>query len=323
MRRREFIALLGSGAVTWPIDVYAQQKIPRVGVLVAGPNPPAHDFELVHQLDLLGYTEGRNISYEIRGAEGDSNRLPRLAQELVATKPDVIVGSTSEVAVALAAATRTIPIVMTVVGDPVTLGLTTSMSRPDRNVTGFTVSSPSIAAKRLELLNELVPAARKVAYLWEPPNPMTKKFGEEVRKAADTLGIELISLPLTSGVDIGPAFTIAEKEMVTAVLIEAGGIAVRFGGTIVDECLVRNLPGMHAWPFEVHIGALIAYGPAAPENFQRAATYVDRILKGTKIAELPFEEPTQIRLAINLRTARSINISIPSSLLARADEIIE
>jgi ABC-type uncharacterized transport system substrate-binding protein len=323
MRRREFITLLGGGAATWSISVYAQQKIPRVGVLVVGPNPPAHDFELVHQLAQLGYTEGRNIIYEVRGAESDSNRLPRLAQELVTTKPDVIVGSTSEVAVALAAATRNIPIVMTVVGDPVTLGLTTSMSRPDRNVTGFTVSSPSIAAKRLELLRELVPAVHKVAYLWEPPNPMTKKFGEEVRKAADTLGIELISLPLTSGVDIGPAFTIAEKEKVMGVLVEAGGIAVRFGGTIVDECLVRNLPGMHAWPSEVHIGALMAYGPAAPENFQRAATYVDRILKGTKISELPFEEPTQIRLAINLRTARSINISIPASLLARADEIIE
>src|SRR5215467_2984734 len=111
MRRREFITLLGSGAVTWPISVYAQQKIPRVGMIVAGPNPPAHDFELVHQLAQLGYTEGRNISYEIRGAEGDSNRLPRLAQALVTTKPDVIVGSTSEVAVALAAATRTIPAV--------------------------------------------------------------------------------------------------------------------------------------------------------------------------------------------------------------------
>jgi putative ABC transport system substrate-binding protein len=150
MRRREFIALLGSGAVTWPISVCAQQKIPRVGVLVAGPNPPAHDFELVHQLARLGYTEGRNIAYEIRGAEGDSNRLPQLAQELVTTKTDVIVGSTSEVAVALAAATRTIPIVMTVVGDPVTLGLTTSMSRPDRNVgsrrTCFTLSRATTIA---------------------------------------------------------------------------------------------------------------------------------------------------------------------------------
>ena len=323
MRRREFITLFGGAAAAWPINVRAQQKIPRVGVLVSGPSPPVLDFELVHQLAQFGYTEGRNITYEIRGAEGDSNRLPQLAQELVATKPDVIVGSTSAVALALAAATRTIPIVMTVVGDPITLGLSSSISRPTRNVTGFTVSNPSIAAKRLELLRELVPALRKVAYLWEPPNPMTKKFGEEVRKAADALGIELVSLPLTSGVDIGPAFTIAEKEKVMAVLIEAGDVTVRFGGTIVDECLVRNLPGMHAWPFEVHNGALISYGPAAAENFTRAAIYVDRILKGIKIAELPFEEPTQIRLAINLRTARSINISVPSSLLARADEIIE
>jgi len=323
MRRREFIALLGSAAVTGPIRVCAQQKMARVGVLVVGPNPPARDFELVRQLAQLGYTEGRNITYVVRGAEGDSSRLPQIAQELAAAKPDVIVGSTSEVAVALATATRTIPIVMTVVGDPITLGLSRSISRPDRNVTGFTVSSPSLAAKRLELLRELLPAVRKVAYLWEPPNPMTKKFGEEVRKAANSLGIALVSLPLTSDVDIGPAFTIAEKEKVTAVLIEAGGISVRFGGTIVDECLVRNLPAMHAWPFEVHNGALISYGPAAPENFRRAAIYVDRILKGTKIAELPFEEPTQIRLAINLRTARSINLTVPPSLLARADEVIE
>jgi putative tryptophan/tyrosine transport system substrate-binding protein len=323
MRRREFIALLGGAAAAWPIDIRAQQKIPRVGVLVGGPSPPARDFELVHQLAQLGYTEGRNITYEIQGAEGDTSRLPDLAQKLIATKPDVIVGSTSAVAVALAAATQTIPIVMAVVGDPITLGLSSSISRPDRNITGFTVSSPSIAAKRLELLRELVPALRKVAYLWEPPNPMTKKFGEEVRKAANALGIQLVSLPLTSGADIGPAFTIAEKEKVMAVLIEAGEVTVRFGGTIVDECLVRNLPGMHAWPFEVHNGALISYGPAAAENFPRAAIYVDRILKGAKIAELPFEEPTQIRLAINLRTARSINISVPSSLLTRADEIIE
>src|SRR5262245_43722458 len=167
MRRREFITLLGSAAVTWPIGVFAQQKIPHVGVLVAGPNPPAHDLELVHQVAQLGYTEGRNIIYEIRGAEGDSNRLPKLAQELVTTKPDVIVGSTSEVALALAAATRTIPIVMTVLGDPVTLGLTTSMARPDRNITGFTVSSPSIAAKRIEVMREIVTAASKVACFLE------------------------------------------------------------------------------------------------------------------------------------------------------------
>jgi putative tryptophan/tyrosine transport system substrate-binding protein len=324
MRRREFITNLAGAAAAWPIGARAQQQqIPRVGLLAVGPSRPARDFELVNQLGKLGYTEGRNIAYEIRGAEGDSNRLPQLAGELVATKPDVIVGSTSAVAVALAAATRTIPIVMMVIGDPITLGLSSSMSRPNRNVTGFTVSNSSLAAKRLELLRELLPSLRKIAYLWEPPNPITKKFGEEVQKAANALGIELVSLPLKSGVDIGPAFTIAEKEKVMAVLIEAGDVGVRFGGTIIDECLVRNLPGMHAWPFEVHNGALISYGPATPENFKRAAIYVDRILKGAKVDELPFEEPTEIRLAINLRTARSINISVPPSLLARADEVIE
>jgi putative ABC transport system substrate-binding protein len=141
--------------------------------------------------------------------------------------------------------------------------------------------------------------------------------------AADSLGIKLLSLPLTSSADIGAAFTLAEKEQVTAVLIESDELAVRFSGTIVDECLVRNLPAMHAWPFEVRNGALISYGPATVENYPQTVVYVDRLLKGAKITELPFEEPTQIRLAINLRTARSIRITVPPSLLARADEVIE
>jgi putative ABC transport system substrate-binding protein len=141
--------------------------------------------------------------------------------------------------------------------------------------------------------------------------------------AAEALGIKLVSLPLSSSADIGPAFTLAEKEQVAAVLIESDELAVRFSGTIVDECLVRNLPAMHAWPFEVRNGALISYGPATVENYPKTAAYVDRLLKGAKIAELPFEEPTQIRLAINLRTARSIGITVPPSLLARADEVIE
>jgi len=156
-----------------------------------------------------------------------------------------------------------------------------------------------------------------------PVNPLTKHYADQVRMAADKLGIKLVSLPLTSGADIGAAFTRAEKEQVTAVLIESDELVVRFSGAIVDECLVRNLPAMHAWPFEVHNGALVSYGPATVENYPRTAIYVDRLLKGAKIVELPFEEPTQIKLAINLRTARSIKITVPPSLLARADEVIE
>lgn len=323
MQRREFVTLLGGAAVGLPLSAHAQHRTPRIGVLIVGASAPARDIELAHQLERLGYVDGRNIIYEIRGADGDVNQLPLLAKELVAMRPDVIVGSTSPAALALAATTPDIPIVMTVVGDPIALGLTISMSSPSRNLTGFTNSSVSLAAKRLELLRELVPGLRKVAYLWVPLNPLTKRFGEEVRSAANALGISLVSLPLTSGVDIGTAFTLAEKEQVMAVLVESDELAVRFSGSIVDECLVRNLPAMHAWPFEVRNGALISYGPAVVENYPRTAIYVDRLLKGAKIVELPFEEPTQIRLAINLRTARSIGISVPSALLARADEVIE
>ena len=323
MKRREFIALLGGAAIIWPLGTSAQQHIRRVAVLSVGVAPQSREFALAHELAKLGYIEGNNITYDIRGAEGDSSRLPQLALELVAKKPDVIVGSTSTVAEVLANATREIPIVMMVVGDPIALGLSNSMSHPSRNVTGFTMSTTALAAKRLELLRELVPGIRKVAFLRVRDNPITKRTGEEVQTAADMLGLKIVPLPVASGADITTAFTIAEKEGVTALLIDGDPLMVRFSGTIIDECLVRDLPAMHPWPFEVRNGALISYGPAIVENYSRTALYVDRILRGISIGELPFEEPTQIKLAINLRTARSIGVTVSPTLLARADEVIE
>jgi ABC-type uncharacterized transport system substrate-binding protein len=323
MKRREFIALLGGAAIIWPLGISAQQHIRRVAVLSVGVAPQSRDFALAHELAKLGYIEGNNITYDIRGAEGDSSRLPQLALDLVAKKPEVIVGSTSTGAVVLANATREIPIVMMVVGDPIALGLSNSMSHPSRNVTGFTMSTTALAAKRLELLRELVPGIRKVAFLRVRDNPITKRTGEEVQTAAGTLGLKIVSLPVASGADITTAFTIAEKEGVTAILIDGDPLMVRFSGTIIDECLVRDLPAMHPWPFEVRNGALISYGPAIVENYSRTASYVDRILRGISIGELPFEEPTQIKLAINLRTARSIGVTVSPTLLARADEVIE
>ena len=323
MKRREFIALLGGAAIIWPRGISAQPHIRRVAVLSVGAAPQSRDFALAHELAKLGYIEGNNITYDIRGAEGDSSRLPQLALELVAKKPEVIVGSTSTVAVVLANATREIPIVMMVVGDPIALGLSNSMSHPSRNVTGFTMSTTALAAKRLELLRELVPGIRKVAFLRVRDNPITNRTGEEVQTAADTLGLKIVLLPVASGADITTAFTIAEKEGVMAILIDGDPLMVRFSGTIIDECLVRDLPAMHPWPFEVRNGALISYGPAIVENYSRTASYVDRILRGISIGELPFEEPTQIKLAINLRTARSIGVTVSPTLLARADEVIE
>ena len=322
MKRREFITLLG-GAAAWPLAVRAQQRQPRVGILLPGRAVAARDLELARELERVGYSQGRNITYEVRGAEGELNRLPQLARELVAMNPDVIVGSSSPVADALAAATPNIPIVMTVIRDPIALGLSSSLSRPSRNVTGFTASSVSLAAKRLELLRKLIPSLRKVAYLWDAENPGMTSSEEQVRAAADSLGITLVSLPLNSGKGIAPAFALADKEQATGMLVESDQLTLRFSGAIIDECLVRNLPAMHSWPAEVRNGALISYGPATIENLERTAVYVDRILKGAKIAELPFEEPTQIKLTINLRTARSIRLDIPPTLLALADEVIE
>lgn len=322
MRRREFIAALSGAATAWPLSLYAQST-PRVGILLNGRAVLPHDLDFVRELARLGRIEGHNVLYEVRAAEGSSSRLQKLARDLVATKPDVIVGSAAPAAAALFGATRTIPIVMTVIGDPIALGLTGSISSPTHNVTGFTVSNSSLAAKRLELLHGMVPKLSKVAYLWVPANPLAALFEPHVLKAADMLGIKLVSLPLTSAADIASAFSRADEEQVTAVLVEGDPITLSFSASIVDECLVRNLPGMHTWPVEVRQGALISYGPAAVENIPRAAVYVDRILKGAKVAELPFEEPTQIKLVINLRTARAIGFAFPPALLARADEVIE
>jgi len=322
MRRREFITLLGGVATVWPLSLYAQST-PRVGILLNGGAVLSRDLDFVRELARLGHIEGRNVIYEVRAAEGESSRLPKLALELVATKPDVIVGSAAPAAAALFGATRTIPIVMTVIGDPIALGLTGSISRPTHNVTGFTISSSSLAAKRLELLHGMVPALHKVAYLWVPANPLATVFEPQVRKAAGMLGIKLVSLPLISEADIASSFSRVDEEQVAAVLVEGDPLTLKLSVSIADECLVRNLPAIHTWPMEARQGALISYGPAAIENIPPAAVYVDRILRGTKVAELPFEEPTQIKLVINLRTARSIGFTFPTALLARADEVIE
>jgi putative tryptophan/tyrosine transport system substrate-binding protein len=322
MRRRELIKLFGGAAFAWPSTGSAQTSMPVIGILLLGPAAEPRDFGFVRELTRIGYVEGRNIKFAVRAADGVIDRLPPLARQLVAITPDIIVGSGSPVAQALGVATRDVPIVMTLMGDPVALGLSDSMSHPNRNVTGFPNSSPSLAAKRLELLRELVPVG-KIGYLWAQDSPMTKARGEQARMAAKALGIELVPLPLTSDGSLPDAFDLAEKNHVAALLVESDSLMLRISSNIIDECLLRALPAMHAWPFEVPSGALIAYGPATAENDQQTASYIDRILRGAKVADLPFQEPTRIKLAISLRTARSIGIAVPPTLLIRADEVVE
>jgi ABC-type uncharacterized transport system substrate-binding protein len=322
-RRRDFIVVIGGATAMWPLAAYSQSRLPRVGVLLYDRALLPTDLPIAHELARLGYVDGRNITYVIRAAEGDASHLPLVARELVAEKPDVIVAASSEAALALFDATHVIPIVMTVVADPVAVGLTSSISHPTHNITGFTVSSFSLAAKRLELLHDIVPSLHKAAYIWVPENPASVSYKSDAQRAADTLGIELVSLPLRSYADIDAAFARAEEERVTAVLVEASPLTLLFSGAIVDHCHFYNLPCMHTWAIEVQNGGLISYGPKTVENFSGAANYVDRILKGAKVADLPIQAPTKYELAINLKTAKARGLTVPPSLLARANEVIE
>ena len=323
MRRRAFILAALAGAA-WPGLARGQAARRRIGVFVLGDPPAAGELEIVRELARLGYVEGRNVDYVIRGAGLDTgDRMAAAVRELIAAKPDVLIGPGTSFVYALAAGTRDIPIVVTAVADPVATGLTASMSRPSRNVTGFTISSVSIVSKRLELIRELLPDARKVGRISRPDGLQAPHLDKEAQAAAAQLKMELVSLPLRSGVDIAAAFAIVDREHPAAIICDPDPLNVQFGATIADECMVRDLPLVTAWSSQAKNGALIGYGPPTVENFKGAASYADRILKGAKVADLPFEEPTQLQLAINLRTARSIGVTIPPKLLALADEVVE
>jgi len=207
-------------------------------------------------------------------------------------------------------------------GDPIAIGLTNSLSCPSRKVTGFTQSSATISAKRLEVLREVIPNLRKVAYL-NAPGPMISVFEQQVRSAANGLGITVLTIPITTEASIWDGFGLVDREQTQAVIVETSASSGRLSGHIVNQCLIRNLPAIHPWSFSVREGALMSYGPAVVENNTGAANYVARILMGAKVAELPIQEPTEIKLTINMRTARAIGIAIPPALLARADEVIE
>ena len=322
MRRRVFLTFGGAAAVAWPFAALAQQASKRIGILIIGSAVAPEELTIVSELTRLGYVEGKNIRYEVRGADGDLARLTTLAQQLVKTKPDVLIGASELIATALATATAEIPIVITVMGDPIAIGLSNSLSHPSRNVTGFTQSSSTLSAKRIQLLRELIPTLHKLAYL-NAPGPMIGIFEQQVREAATALGITVTTIPVTTEASVLEGFELADREQVQAVMVETSATSVRLSAHIIDECLVRDLPAIHPWSSSVRDGALMSYGPATVENNTGAAKYVDRILKGAKVAELPIQEPTEIKLAINLRTARAIGLTIAPSLLVRADEVIE
>jgi putative tryptophan/tyrosine transport system substrate-binding protein len=274
-----------------------------------------------NRLQELGWTEAK-LRIATRVAE-DDQRVRTFAAELVAPAPDAILSTTSTTARALLDATSTIPIVSAVTGDPIALGFTRSMSRPTGNITGFTTFNDTVASKRLQMLREMMGSMEKTALMWVPVNPQQVLLAKQTAEAAKGLGIALLSLPLNSADDIAPALAKAESAQVQAIVVAADPLTVANARAIIDGCTARGLPSMHTFVFETRSGALISYGADLSENYRLAAGYIDQILRGTKVADLPFQEPTRLTLSINLGTARSLRIAVPPSLFARADEVIE
>jgi putative ABC transport system substrate-binding protein len=326
VRRREFITLLGSSAV-WPVAARAQQpgKVARVGFL--GNSTAALEANLVKPfrdgLRELGYEEGRDTVIEYRWADGRYERFPVLIAELVALKVDVIVTAGTPASVAVKNATTAIPLVMVAVGDPVATGLVASLARPGGNITGLTSMSVEMEGKRLELLREVIPKISHIAVLWNAASPIQIIEEAEVQAAAQVLGMKMLSLGVRTREEIEEALAAIMRERAEALLVLADRLFLHHRMRIMDFAAEERLPGVHAYRELVEAGGLMSYGPSYAEMHRRAATYVDKILKGAKPADLPVERPTKFELVINLKAAKMLGLTMPPSIILRADEVIE
>jgi putative ABC transport system substrate-binding protein len=327
MRRREFILLTGSAALcSFSADAQQAGRVTRIGYLgVTSPSdrPPLLD-TFRQRLRQLGWIEGHNIVIDYRFAEGRLDRLPELAAELVRLNVDVIVSLGTQGVTAARNATKTIPIVMIGVRDPVGIGLIASLARPGGNVTGVSGSAGlEIVAKQLELLKETVPEIRHVAILSNPANAYHQLAINELNVAAQSLGVQLQLLEAQGPNEFDSAVAAMAKEHVGGLLVLSDVIFNDHRARLVDLAAINRLPTAYGIRESVEAGGLMSYGPSFVDFYRRSTAYVDKILKGDKPADLPVEQPTQFELVINLRTAKMLGIEIPPTLLSRADEVIE
>jgi ABC-type uncharacterized transport system substrate-binding protein len=305
-------------------DAQHPSKVPKIGFLV-GPSRSffANRIESFQQgLHSLGYVEGKNIAIEYRYAEGKADRLPSLAAELVGLNVDVIVTSATPSVLAAKKATSTIPIVFVSVTDPVASGLVASLARPGGNITGLTILAPELSGKRLELLKEAAPNVTRVAFLWNSANPAQAPQWREAQTAAPALGLQLQSLEVRRSDDFDSAFEAALRERAQALIASPEPLINTHLKRIVEFTAKNRLPAMYAGPEVVDAGGLMSYAPDYTAQYRRAATYVDKILKGAKPTDLPVEQPTKFEFIINLKAAKQIGLTIPPNLLARADRVI-
>jgi len=325
--RRWFI--LGSlGLLTAPRASEAQQpaKIARLGILGAGSAAGVRLEAFIQGLRDLGYVEGRNLVIEYRNHEGKEERLPALAAELVALKVDVILAVSTLPALAAMKVTRTLPIVFAAAAEPVTSGLVTSLARPGGNVTGMSAVAPELVGKCLELLKQTVPGVTRGVILWQPGAPderTDKDMLKEAEVASRTLGVRLQAVKARRPEDFERAFSDVSKARAGALIVLTSVMFINERRRLVDLAAKNRLPTVYPQRDFVDVGGLMSYGPNGPDLFRRAATLVDKILKGAKPADLPVEQPTKFELVINLKTAKAIGLTVPQSLLARADQVIE
>jgi putative tryptophan/tyrosine transport system substrate-binding protein len=326
LKRREFIALLGGAAATRPLAARAQQAARRPTIGYMGANTPVVESQrtaaFVQRLRELGWIEGRNVAVEYRWAEGRNERFAEIAAELVQLKVEVIVTAGTAAVVAAKQATSVIPIIFALGGDPVGTGLVASLARPGGNVTGLSQQSTDLAGKRVELLREVVPGLGRLATMANIGNPLAVLEMREVHAAARTLGLEVATSEIRRAEDIAPAFD-ALKGRADALYVVADPLVTSNRIRINTLALGARLPTMHGQNDNVEAGGLMSYGANFPDLYRRAADYVDKILRGTKPADIPVEQPTKFDLAINLTTAKALGLKIPESFLLRADEVIE
>jgi ABC-type uncharacterized transport system substrate-binding protein len=322
MKRREFIGLVG-GAAVWPLTASAQQqkKIVTIGILAIEPWSPIDTFR--RALRDLGYVEGENVRFEYRYANGDNERLPELANNLVGLNVDVILTWGTDAALAAKQATTTIPIVMGTIGDPLGIGIVTNLAHPGGNVTGFSSRAAELEAKRLQLLNELVPGLSRVAILFNPTNHYMPLALQSAQRGAQTLDVTLAMHEVHDTTTLDAAFVTLTKDRPDALMIPADTFLVSQRSRIAQFAIENKLPSIYSFREYIEAGGLIAYTPNYYDLFRRAASYVGKILKGAKPGELPIEQPTKFHLLINLKTARALGLTMPPKLLLVADEVIE
>jgi putative tryptophan/tyrosine transport system substrate-binding protein len=327
VKRRDFITLLSSAGVAWPLAARAQQpeRIRRIGVLMGYPEAQSEFASFVQELQKLGWADGRNLQIDSRwGIPGDPGSMHRFAKELVALQPDLILSQSTPTTAALLQETRAIPIIFAIVADPIGSGFVTSFPRPGGNATGFVVTEGSLGGKWLELLKEIAPRVTRIAALFNPAMaPYAEYWLSPFEAAAPSFAVEAIRAPIQDTSELESVIAAQAREPNSGLFVLPDAFTFAYRVEIVSLAVRYRLPAVYAFRFFTELGGLLSYGNDLNENFRRAATYADRILKGEKPSELPVQAPVKFELVINLKAATGLGLTVPPTLLGLADKVIE